>query len=245
LVIPAAGSGTRLGAAVPKLLVPVNGRPMVRHVLDRYRRFASRAIVVVAPGALEQVRAALAAEPWVTLVVQDAPTGMLDAILLAGSEVSAGPWHRVLITWCDQIAIAPATIEAVVGAAAAHPEPPLVMPVCRSVDPYVHLIRDGDGTIVRVLHRREGDEMPRDGESDAGVFDLSRDAFLRWLPDYAAAPDIGARTGERNFVPFAAWTAARGPVVTIPCRDREEAVGINTPDELERIEAYLRHQESR
>ena len=127
----------------------------------------------------------------------------------------------------------------------ARPEPPVVMPVCRSTEPYVHLVRDEAGRIVRVLHRREGDDMPAEGESDAGVFDLSREAYLEWLPEYAAAPEIGARTGERNFVPFAAWAARRGPVVTIPCTDREEAVGINTPEELAGIEGYLRTRAAR
>jgi bifunctional N-acetylglucosamine-1-phosphate-uridyltransferase/glucosamine-1-phosphate-acetyltransferase GlmU-like protein len=217
---------------------------MVAHVIDLYRDYADRIVIVVSPGAVAAVRLALATEPQVTLIVQEKPTGMLDAILLAHGEVSAGPARRVLITWCDQVAIAPATVGAVIAAAAAQPEPPVVMPVCRSADPYVHLVRDPDGRIVRVLHRREGDEMPREGESDAGVFDLSREAYLQWLPQYAAAPDIGAVTGERNFVPFAAWAAARGAVVTIPCRDREEAVGINTPAELGRVEQYLRTRAS-
>jgi bifunctional UDP-N-acetylglucosamine pyrophosphorylase / glucosamine-1-phosphate N-acetyltransferase len=245
LLIPAAGTGSRLGAGVPKALAPVAGQPMISRLLDLYRPHAARRVVVVSPGALEQVRAVLAGEPAVALVVQDTPSGMLDAILLARGEIAAAAPRRVLITWCDQVAIAPATIAAVTAAAAAQPEPPVVMPVCRSKDPYVHLVRDNAGAIARVLHRREGDEMPAEGESDAGVFDLSLEAYLRWLPEYAAAPDIGARTGERNFVPFTAWAAARGPVVTIPCVDREEAVGINTPEELVRIEAYLRERAAR
>ena len=239
-MIPAAGSGSRLGAAVPKLLVPVDGRAMVGHILDMYRRFVDRTVIVVAPGAFEAVRAALAGESDVALVVQERPSGMLDAILLARNEVAAAAPRRVLITWCDQVAVRPATIAAVIAAAAAQPAPPVVMPVCRSPDPYVHLVRDHSGRIVRVLHRREGDAMPAEGESDAGVFDLSAEAYLDWLPQYAAAPDIGARTRERNFVPFAVWAAARGRVVTVPCADREEAVGINTPDDLAGIERYLR-----
>jgi bifunctional N-acetylglucosamine-1-phosphate-uridyltransferase/glucosamine-1-phosphate-acetyltransferase GlmU-like protein len=244
LLIPAAGTGSRLGGGVPKLLAPVNGRPMIAHVIDLYRHHVDRIVLVVAPDALAQVRTALSAEPGVVLVVQETPSGMLDAILLARSGVAAGTPRRVLISWCDQVAIAPATAGAVIAAAAAQPEPSIVMPVCRSADPYVHLVRDAAGTIVEVLHKREGDGMPPEGESDAGVFDLSREAYLEWLPQYATAPQIGARTGERNFVPFVAWAAARGAVVTIPCRDREEAVGINTPEDRVRIEQYLRRRAS-
>ena len=81
--------------------------------------------------------------------------------------------------------------------------------------------------------------MPLDGESDAGVFDLSLRCYLDWLPQYASTPNVGARTGERNFVPFVAWVARRGSVVTVPCTEREEAIGINTPAELSMLEARL------
>jgi hypothetical protein len=148
----------------------------------------------------------------------------------------------VLITWCDQIAIHPLTVERIAAATTVTPAPSLVMPTCRSRDPYVHLERDRDGRIVGVLHRREGDVMPASGESDAGVFDLSREAYLDWLTEYAAAPAIGAQTRERNFVPFVAFCAARGHVVTVDCLEPEEAVGINTTDERARIEAHLRRR---
>jgi bifunctional N-acetylglucosamine-1-phosphate-uridyltransferase/glucosamine-1-phosphate-acetyltransferase GlmU-like protein len=241
LVIPAAGSGSRLGAQLPKLLVPVNGRPMIEHLLALHGGAVGAVVVVVSPQARAQAADALRTSPHpVSLVVQESPTGMLDAILLARPAVEAVSPRRVLVTWCDQIAIRPETAASVVEAARQTPEPALVMPTCRSEDPYVHLVRDDQGRIVRVLHRREGDEMPTTGESDAGLFDLSAHAYLDLLPQYAAAPEVGARTGERNFVPFVARVGAHHRVVTIPCREREEAIGINTPEELARIEAHLR-----
>ena len=241
LLIPAAGSGSRLGANLPKVLVPVNGRPMLDHLLALYAPHVEHAVVIVSPAARDAVAASVA---WntrgVSLVVQAEPTGMLDAILLGRPLVEAMSPRRILITWCDQIAITPATVDAVVTAARGTPEPALVMPTCVGEHPYVHLDRDAGGRIVDVRHRREGDDMPAQGESDAGVFDLSATAYLEWLPAYAQAPAIGARTGERNFVPFVAWVAARGAVVTVPCGEPQEAIGINTPAELALLEAHLR-----
>jgi bifunctional UDP-N-acetylglucosamine pyrophosphorylase/glucosamine-1-phosphate N-acetyltransferase len=243
VIIPAAGTGSRLGAGLPKLLVPVNGRPMILHLLELYANVAERVVVVVSPSALGQVSAVLdGAVPPVSLVVQQQATGMLDAVLLARDTVAdAGP-RRVLITWCDQVAISGGTVAAVVAAARRDPSPALVMPTCRKPEPYVHLERDATGRIVRVLHRREGDAMPASGETDAGMFDLSVRSYLDWLPQYAEAPEIGARTGERNFVPFVAWVAARGSVVTVPCAAPEESIGINTPDDLAILEAHLQRQ---
>ena len=243
LVVPAAGTGSRLGADLPKLLVPVNGRAMIDRLLDLYRPVADRAVIVVSPAARAAVEAAIGKAPLeIDLAVQESPTGMLDAILLASDAVAAAAPRRVLITWCDQIAVSPATVSAVAAAARRQPEPALVIPTCRGEAPYVHFDRDASGRIVGVRHRREGDDMPASGESDAGVFDLSLDAYLRGLSEYAMAPAIGASTGERNFVPFVAWVAARSEVVSVPCTEPEEAVGINTRGELQRIEAYLRER---
>ena len=240
LVIPAAGSGSRLGAALPKLLVPVLGRPMLDHLLDLYTPIAGGMVLVVSPAAEGATVDALRGRQLpASVVVQQHPTGMLDAILLARPVVERLEPRRVLITWCDQVGISAATVSAVAAAARTHPEPALVLPTCAREAPYVHLVRSADGRIVDVRHRREGDALPDFGESDAGVFDLSRDTYLQSLAAYAANPAIGARTGERNFVPFVAAVASRDAVVTVPCRDPEEAIGINTPAELARLEAYL------
>lgn len=243
LVIPAAGTGSRLGSTLPKLLVPVNGRPMIAHLLALYRHVVDGAVVVVAPSAWDAVAEQLSGvQPRVELVVQPEPTGMLDAVLLARDAVEDARPRRVLITWCDQVAIAPRTVAAVVATADSTPEPDLVLPTFRGPAPYVHLVRGSEGRIVEVLHRREGDSMPAEGESDAGVFDLAFRCYVDWLPQYARDPSIGARTGERNFVPFVSWVAARGTVATVACTEPEEAIGVNTPAELARVEAHLRQR---
>ena len=81
--------------------------------------------------------------------------------------------------------------------------------------------------------------MPAEGESDMGLFALTRAAYLNDLPAYAVAPGIGRVTGERNFLPFIPWLAARRAVMTFPAVDALEAVGVNTPDDLARVERYL------
>lgn len=239
LIVPAAGLGSRLGGGVPKLLVPVNGRPMIERVLDMYSA-ADRAALVVHPSAEESVRTRLG--DGVDIFVQRKPTGMLDAILLARPAVEAHRPRRIVITWCDQVAIHPRTIERLFEATAAGAGPAVALATCAQQEPYIHFERDAGGRIGRVLQKREGDTMPPVGESDAGLFDLSRSAFLDLLPRYAADVRVGTGTGERNFLPFVPWTAARADVTTVACLDREESIGVNTPAELERIERYLRER---
>lgn len=217
---------------------------MIDRLLDLYRTVVARVVVIAHPSFAEQLRAHVrnAILP-VDVVVQDAPTGMLDAILIARDHVAAGDAMRVWVTWCDQVAVAPATVERLATLGDEQPTADLILPTVSRHAPYVHLERDATGRIVRILHRREGDTMPADGESEMGLFSLTRDAYLERLPQFAAAPGIGTRTGERNFLPFIPWMAARGEVVTFPCADDMEAVGVNTPGELRAVEAYLAGRE--
>lgn len=240
LVIPAAGSGSRLKMDLPKFAVPVNGRPMLAWLLDLYAPLISGAALVVAPSGVSHARRLTAGSPVpVSIDVQERPTGMLDAVMMASARVRQSAASRVWITWCDQIAIEPATVETLAALSLVPDAAPLVMPTCVRPHPYIHLERDEDGRIRRVLHRREGDVMPEQGEGDAGLFSLSRRAYLDELPAYAAAVAIGTSTGERNLLPFIPWLAAHDTVVTFPCIDENETIGVNTPEELHLLEAHL------
>lgn len=241
LIIPAAGLGSRLGAHTPKLLALVNGRPMIDHLLTLYAPVVERVALVVHPSARNAVLHAL--QGWtrpIDVFVQEQPTGMLDAILLARPAVEAARPRRVWITWCDQVAIHPHTVLRLAETDAA--EPLIALPTCTSASPYVHFVRDASGRIVRVLHRREGDPIPDSGESDTGLFSLSQSAYLDLLGAFAADPGTGGATGERNFLPFIPWAAERGPVVTFPCTEAAEAIGVNTPEDLAVAERTLKQR---
>src|ERR1700742_4674544 len=72
VVVLAAGAGTRMKSAIPKVLHPLAGWPMVRHVLDNVARLKpARVVGVVAPSA-KAVAAAFAPHPT---VVQAKPLG--------------------------------------------------------------------------------------------------------------------------------------------------------------------------
>jgi hypothetical protein len=165
---------------------------------------------------------------------------MLDAILMAAPFVHESDCREVWITWSDQVGVLPQTVERLAQAMAAPERPALALPTVARRDPYIHFDRDAAGRICRLLQRREGDVMPADGESDMGLFAMTRDTFERDLPDYARDVTAGQGTGERNFLPFVPWLAQRRTVASFPCTDPMESIGINTPDELRQVEAWLR-----
>jgi bifunctional UDP-N-acetylglucosamine pyrophosphorylase/glucosamine-1-phosphate N-acetyltransferase len=241
LVIPAAGRGSRLGSSLPKVLVPVAGVPMLERLLGLYRPWVNRVVVVVSPemvAAVQRHVLACNASLAIECAVQDEPTGMLDAILAAGPAIERHAPSSVWVTWCDQVAVHPKTIERLANRTASDHDA-LIMPTVMRPDPYIHLERDRAGRIVGVRHRREGDAMPAVGESDMGLFALSPAAYRDLLPQYAREVEMGPATGERNFLPFIPWVAARARILTFPAEDPMEAVGVNTPEELALVERYL------
>ena len=214
---------------------------MIDHLLALYRRYVDRFVVVVHPTFETAVRehcGAVAADLDVQYATQAQPTGMLDAILLgADTAVGAG---RIWITWCDQIGVSTQTVERLRRMSEEHPDSHVILPTTCQQHPYIHLVRDADGHVSGVLQRREGDPMPPAGESDMGLFSLSPESYFEWLPRFARNAGGAATTGERNFLPFIPWSSRRGHrVVTFPCADEIEALGVNTPDDLLRMEQHL------
>jgi bifunctional UDP-N-acetylglucosamine pyrophosphorylase/glucosamine-1-phosphate N-acetyltransferase len=246
LIVPAAGRGSRLLTPTPKALVAVAGRPMIDHLVERCRRHVQFVAVVAHPSFSEEMRRHLSATcgPRLTcdVVEQAAPTGMLDAILQASVIVDRLQPERIWTLWCDQVGVLADTLQRLAAADDGDAPPALIFPTVEQKDPYIHFQRDADGRILRVLQRRERDQMPDVGESDMGLFSMSRLTYADALPRFARATAVGGGTGERNFLPFIPWLAVRDRVATIPCTDPREALGINTPEDLLRLEGWLRER---
>jgi hypothetical protein len=210
---------------------------MLGWLADLYRPWVSAVVVVAHPGAGDDLRRVLVdAGVRPVVAVQQDPTGMLDAVLLGCDAARPLAPDRVWVTWCDQIAVRRETVtrlsQVETGAAVA-------LPLVSRARPYIHFDRDPSGRIVRVRQRREGDTMPDEGDSDMGLFSLSASAAFNELPAFAKLAAPGGATGERNFLPFIPWMARTAAIVTLPATDPQEAVGINTPQELAQVEAHL------
>src|SRR3981081_4052644 len=117
VVVLAAGAGTRMKSAIPKVLHPLAGWPRGRHVLENVSRLRpARVVGVVAPGARD-VAAAFAPHPT---AVQRRPRGTGDATKAA---LGALKGHRgpVLVVYADAPLLTTATLQRLGPAAPRHP----------------------------------------------------------------------------------------------------------------------------
>jgi bifunctional UDP-N-acetylglucosamine pyrophosphorylase/glucosamine-1-phosphate N-acetyltransferase len=247
LIVPAAGTGSRLRSATPKVLTPVAGIPMIDHIFRLYQDTVRRFVLVVHPSTEPDVRRHCEVQHHgldVALTTQATPTGMLDAILLGSDAAQDAGADRIWITWCDQIGVHRSTIATLYRLSEERPQAAMILPTSHGEHPYIHLDRDAQGRISGIKQRREGDAMPAAGESDMGLFSLSPETYFDTLPRFAGRVPDAATTGERNFLPFIPWLVQEGQhVLTFPCTNSMEALGINTPDDKARMEQYLMAQD--
>src|SRR5712671_6036800 len=108
VIVLAAGQGTRMKSALPKVMHKIAGRPMLAHVLAVAKALgAARIVVVTAPGA--QTVTKLAAEWGAEAVVQERQLGTGHAVL-AGEKSLEGFEGNLLVLFGDAPLLTPATL---------------------------------------------------------------------------------------------------------------------------------------
>src|SRR6267154_5493670 len=108
VIVLAAGQGTRMKSALPKVMHAIAGRPMLAHVLAVAKALsAARIVVVTAPGA--QAVTKLAAEWGAEAVVQERQLGTGHAVL-AGEKPLAGFEGNLLVLFGDAPLLTQATL---------------------------------------------------------------------------------------------------------------------------------------
>ena len=194
---------------MPKLLVPVNGRPMIEHLLDLYARVADRVVIVVSSRGAEAVRAALTVRTALDLVVQDQPTGMLDAILLAARRRAARP-RRVL----DYLVRSGgrSTRARSSGCRGGDAAPRSRRWCCRrcAASP-VHPLRSrrlAAGSLASCIAAKA--TRCRTRRDRCRTLRPVASTPISRLPEFAGRPASAPSTGERNFLPFIPWLARAG-----------------------------------
>jgi bifunctional UDP-N-acetylglucosamine pyrophosphorylase/glucosamine-1-phosphate N-acetyltransferase len=98
VVILAAGKGTRMKSALPKVLHRVAGRPMLEFVIRASIGLSPRTITVVVGHLAESVREALRGRPEIRVVVQEPQLGTGHALLQAAPVLESVSGAVVLLS---------------------------------------------------------------------------------------------------------------------------------------------------
>jgi bifunctional UDP-N-acetylglucosamine pyrophosphorylase/glucosamine-1-phosphate N-acetyltransferase len=239
-IIPAAGRGSRLSSAGPKILHPILDKPILTWLMDLLKPLCLDILIVGSPDGAPLIRPHL--KPLRErghLVVQAKPTGMGDAIALCEEQVKT-PY--TLVIWGDQITTRPRTLAACMSLQESVASAQAVIPTMERLEPYIHFRRDLKDRILEVFQAREDEVRVRRGESDCGVFCFRTDSLFRVLRKTRGSETYrGAKTGENNFLSLLPlFHNEQGWLLSVRLNDVDETVGINTPDDAERVSRILK-----
>ncbi|HEY6982200.1 bifunctional UDP-N-acetylglucosamine diphosphorylase/glucosamine-1-phosphate N-acetyltransferase GlmU [Reyranella sp.] len=235
VVVLAAGAGTRMKSARPKVLHPLAGWPMLRHVLENVTRLRpARVVGVVGPDAKE-VAAAFAPHPT---VVQRRPLGTGDAVKAALAMLKGhdGP---VLVVYADAPLITTATLRKLVDACRRDKAAVGVLGFrAHDPSPYGRLIVQ-DGKLERIVESRDADEIEKKIDfCNSGVMCLDGALLAALL---GAIGNDNAK-GEFYLTDAAAIARAAGHHAIAVAGEEAEFQGVNSRAELALAERALQQR---
>jgi len=227
----AAGKGTRMKSAHPKVLHRLAGRSLLQHVLDSCAGLgAARTVVITGHGAA-QVEAAARGE-GLRFVRQEPQLGTGHAIQQAVPALDdAAP--TTLILNGDVPLIRSATAAALAQACGGEK---LALLTIALADPtgYGRIVRAADGSVRGIVEHRDASDAQRQiREVYTGMMAAPTAALKRWV--MALKNDNAQR--EYYLTDIVAMAVAEGvPVVATPATGETEVLGVNSPLQLADLE---------
>jgi len=235
-VVLAAGEGTRMRSALPKILHEVAGWPMVRHVLAALEPLAPVATIVVLGQGAERVAKAVAPA---TTAIQHPPRGTGDAVKAArpALEAALAGLSDVVILYGDTPLLQTATIARLLEARRTS-NAAIAVAGMRPADPgpYGRLVLGAEGSVERIVEAK--DASPEEAAialCNGGIMAISAEHLFDLVD---RLQDINAK---REFYLTDIVGIARGrdlsaTYVELPA---EEVLGVNTRAELASVEALM------
>ncbi len=166
LVILAAGKGTRMNSELPKVLIPLNGRPMINYLMDSVvaSQVDPKPLVVVSPDNKEIIRQALQGYN-VEYVIQEQQLGTGHAVNCARDYLS-DEVKNVIVLYGDHPFLKSESIQKF---AQANPEAVTIMPTvlinfnnwCRNFYHWGRIIRNIDGQVEKIVEFKDANETEK------------------------------------------------------------------------------------
>ncbi|AOK17974.1 bifunctional N-acetylglucosamine-1-phosphate uridyltransferase/glucosamine-1-phosphate acetyltransferase [Burkholderia cepacia] len=230
IVILAAGTGKRMRSALPKVLHPLAGRPLLSHVIDTARTLQpSRLVVVVGHGA-EQVQTAVAA-PDVQFAVQAEQLGTGHAVRQALPLLD--PAQPTLVLYGDVPLTRASTLQRLVDAAREGRYGILTVTLD---DPtgYGRIVRDAAGFVTRIVEQKDASpEQLKIAEINTGIIVTPTAQLSMWL---GALKNENAQ-GEYYLTDVVELAIEAGfEVVTAQPDEEWETLGVNSKAQLAELE---------
>jgi bifunctional UDP-N-acetylglucosamine pyrophosphorylase/glucosamine-1-phosphate N-acetyltransferase len=239
IVILAAGQGTRMKSATPKLLHTLAGVPIVSHVLATARELGAAHVVTVLRHERDLLAKVVHADlPQSVIVDQDEIPGTGRAVELAIEALPDDFDGDVLVVNGDVPLLDADTLTGLVAAHRAGTSAATILSTFPA-DPsgYGRIVRTADGGLDRIVEHKDATDAERAlGEINAGVYLFGLSA----LRDHLASVTTDNAQGEKYLTDVIGLLRAAGSEVTaVPVADSWIVEGINDRAQLSEAAAKL------
>jgi bifunctional UDP-N-acetylglucosamine pyrophosphorylase/glucosamine-1-phosphate N-acetyltransferase len=238
IVILAAGQGTRMRSALPKVLHPVAGDSMLGHVIHSARELNPQSIHVVIGYGADIVRERLAADD-VNFILQDKQLGTGHAVAQALPELTA---ENVLILYGDVPLIEVETLQRLLKKVSAEQ---LGLLTVNLADPtgYGRIVRDEQQRVSAIIEHKDATEAQKAiTEGNTGILAVPGKRLADWL---GRLSNNNAQ-GEYYLTDIIAMAVNDGLVVaTEQPLDVMEVQGANDRKQLAELERHYQQREGR
>ena len=239
-VILAAGKGTRMKSALPKVLHKVCGKEMVRCVLDAATSAGSKRNIVVVGFGADEVRKALdgAAE----VVVQEEQLGTGHAVLQA--EPHLRETKKTVMVLCGDTPLL--TVGLLRKLYEEHEKAGAKATVLTAIMPdatgYGRVIRTASGDVEKIVEHKDATEEERKvQEVNAGIYCFEIDAL------FSALSKVGCENAQGEYYLPDVLSILRGQgekIWAVAADDYEETLGVNSRIHLAQAEKILRRRKN-
>lgn len=242
-IILAAGRGKRMKSPLAKVLHAVRGKPMVHYVVEAARAVCGDAVVVVVGHQADEVRRIVSGIARVRFALQEEQLGTGHAVLCALPEVP--PSCESLLVLCGDVPlIAPGTLASLVEDHHRAGRDATVLAVdLEEPQGYGRLIFDGERRLCAIIEEADADPVQRAVRTvNSGIYCLRR-SFLE-----AALPRLSRDNAQGEYYltdVVRIGVESRRRVGVFRGGDPDEVLGVNSPEDLARIERLLAAREGR
>ena len=241
VVILAAGKGTRMKSARPKVLHRVAGRPLIEHVLACAAAIHPRSTTVVVGHQAGDLTAALDGHRGLNFVVQEPQLGTAHALMTTEAALGSRSGLLVLLSG-DVPLLTPATLQTLVdrhekaGAAAT-----VVTAMVDDPHGYGRIVRTGE-RIARIVEQKDASPAEREiREINSGIYAFSLNGL------FDAVRGIASENAQKEYYlpDLVAIYRQRGLIVeTVTVSNPDEIRGINSRVELAAVSGIVRDQKT-
>lgn len=238
IIILAAGQGTRMRSALPKVLHPIAGQSMLAHVVQTARRLQPDSIQVVIGHGADAVREQLAADD-INFVVQNEQLGTGHAVAQAVPYLKA---QHTLVLYGDVPLIEAATLESLLKQLSADSMALLTVNLDNPAG-YGRIVRNSAGAVQAIVeHKDANSEQLQICEGNTGILAAPRLALTDWL---SRLSNSNAQ-GEYYLTDIIAMAVADGlRVATETAADAMEVQGANDRLQLSELERHYQQRAAR